>query len=319
MQREDLGPRIEAVRRFNRFWTRRIGVLRDGLLHTPHSLTEARLLFEIANRDGASASELSRDLGLDPGYLSRTLARLEGQGLVAKTPSEADARRRLLSLTSEGREAFSLLDARSREEVSELLGDLSERHRQRLVEAMGTIEGILTEGGIGFKFSEPFFLRAHEPGDMGWIIHRHGTLYAEEYGWDERFEALVARICADFINDYNPARERCWIAEAGGERVGSVLLVEESEEVAKLRLLLVEPEARGMGLGNRLVEECIRFAESRGYAKLTLWTNSVLHSARRIYEEHGFELVDEEEHHSFGKDLVGQNWEITLQDRDPGG
>ena len=304
--------RIEAVRRFNRFWTRRIGVLRDGLLHTPHSLTEARLLFEIANRDGATASELSRELGLDPGYLSRTLARLEGQGLVARTPSEADARRRHLSLTPEGREAFSLLDARSREEVSGLLEDLSERDRQRLVEAMGTIEGILTEGGAGFKFSEPFFLRAHEPGDMGWIVHRHGMLYAEEYGWDERFEALVARICADFINDYNPARERCWIAEAGGERVGSVLLVEESEEVAKLRLLLVEPKARGLGLGTRLVEECIRFARSHGYVKLTLWTNSVLHSARRIYEEHGFELVEEEEHHSFGKGLIGQNWELVL-------
>jgi len=309
MQRDDLATRIEAVRRFNRFFTRRIGVLRGGLLHTPYSLTEARILFEISRRDGLTASDLSRELGLDPGYLSRILARLGRRGLIDKVRSETDGRQRLLSLTSEGQDAFSLLDARSREEVAEMLGEHSEEDQRRLLEAMWTIESVLTRG---FKFSEPFFLRQHEPGDMGWVVHRHGVLYAREYGWDERFEALVARIVADFITSYDPAKERCWIAEMNGERVGCVFVVKASDTVAKLRLLLVEPTARGLGLGTRLVEECIRFARSRGYETLTLWTNSVLEAARHIYEEQGFMLVEEEEHHSFGHDLVGQNWELAL-------
>lgn len=190
-----------------------------------------------------------------------------------------------------------------------MLGELSEGDQRRLLEAMQTIQSVLDKG---FKFSEPFFLRPHEPGDMGWVVHRHGVLYAQEYGWDVRFEALVAQIVADFINDYDPARERCWIAEMDGERVGCVFLVKASDTVAKLRLLLVEPGARSLGLGTRLVEECIRFARSRGYETLTLWTNSVLGAARRIYEKQGFELVEEEEHHSFGHDLVGQNWELAL-------
>jgi DNA-binding MarR family transcriptional regulator/GNAT superfamily N-acetyltransferase len=309
-----LEARVDAVRRFNRFFTRRIGVLREGLLHSPYSLAEARILFEVAHRDLAlTASDLSRELGLDPGYLSRMLTRLEQQGLVEKVRSETDARQRLLSLTPEGKEVFSSLDARSREEVAGMLGDLSEGDQRRLLEAMRTIEGIVgRDSAGGFKFSEPFFLRQHEPGDMGWIVHRHGVLYAKEHGWDERFEALVARIVADFINDYDPARERCWIAEMGGEIVGCVFVVRASDTVAKLRLLLVEPEARGLGLGARLVEECIRFARSRSYEKLALWTNSVLGAARSIYEEHGFELVEEEGHHSFGRDLVGQNWELIL-------
>ncbi len=310
MREEDLETRIEDVRRFNRFFTRRIGVLREGLLHSPYSLTEARILFEIAHRELAlTASDLSRELGLDPGYLSRILARLEQRGLIAKARSEADGRQRLLSLTSAGKDAFSLLDTRSREEVGEMLGDLSEGDQRRLLEAMRTIEGILSKG---LKFSEPFILRPHEPGDMGWVVHRHGVLYAREYGWDERFEALVAQIVADFVNNYDPAKERCWIAEMSGEIVGCVFLVRASDTVAKLRLLLVEPEARGMGLGTRLVEECIRFARSRGYKTLTLWTNSVLDAALRIYEGQGFKLVEEEEHHSFGRDLVGQTWELAL-------
>jgi DNA-binding MarR family transcriptional regulator/GNAT superfamily N-acetyltransferase len=309
MQQKDFETRIDAVRRFNRFFTRRIGALREGLLHTPYSLTEARILFEIAHRDDLTASDLSRELGLDPGYLSRILARLEQQGLIDKVRSETDARRRLLSLTPEGEDAFSLLDGRSREEVAEMLGELSEGDQRRLLEAMQTIEGVLTKG---FKFSEPFFLRTHEPGDMGWVVHRHGVLYAREYGWDERFEALVAQIVADFINNFDPVKERCWIAEMGGENVGCVFVVKASDTVAKLRLLLVEPKARGLGLGTCLVEECIRFARSRGYKTLTLWTNSVLDAARHIYEEKGFRLVEEEEHHSFGKDLVGQNWELAL-------
>jgi DNA-binding MarR family transcriptional regulator/GNAT superfamily N-acetyltransferase len=307
--KDDLEAKIDAVRRFNRFFTRKIGVLREGLLHTPYPLTEARILFEIANRDEATASDLSRELGLDPGYLSRILAGLEHRGLIEKTPSETDARKRILSLTPEGADAFSLLDARSREEVAEMLKELSEGEQERLLEAMRTVEGIL---GRGFKFSEPFFLRTHEPGDMGWVVQRHGELYFREYGWDERFEALVARIVADFVDNFDAAKERCWIAEMEGERVGCVFCVKESDTVAKLRLLLVEPKARGLGLGSRLVEECIRFARSRGYEKLTLWTNSVLDAARHIYEERGFKLVEEEEHHSFGKDLVGQNWELKL-------
>ena len=309
MRGEDLEARVEAIRRFNRLFTRRIGVLREGLLHSSYSLTEARVLFELANREELSASELVRELGLDPGYMSRTLGGLERQGLVEKVRSETDGRRRILSLTAEGEEAFKVLDSRSREEVSEMLGELSEEEQRRLLEAMRTIEGIFEKG---LKFSEPFVLRPHEPGDMGWVVYRHAVLYAAEYGWDERFEALVARIVADFIDGYDPKKERCWIAEMGGERVGCVFVVKAGDTVAKLRLLLVEPEARGVGLGSRLVEECIRFARNRGYEKLTLWTNSVLDPARRIYEEHGFELVEEEEHHSFGKDLIGQNWELAL-------
>jgi DNA-binding MarR family transcriptional regulator/N-acetylglutamate synthase-like GNAT family acetyltransferase len=293
----DLGSRIEAVRRFNRFFTRRIGVLREGLLHSRYSLTEARVLFELANREGLTPSDLSRELGLDPGYLSRTLGRLEEQGLVARVRSHNDGRRRLLSLTPMARMP------------SPCSTGLSEGGQRRLLEAMRIIEGVLRRD---FKFSEPFVLRGHEPGDMGWVVQRHGVLYAREYGWDESFEALVARIIADFVEGYDPARERCWIAELGGERVGCVFVVKGGDAVAKLRLLLVEPEARGLGLGNRLVEECIRFSRNRGYEKLTLWTNSVLDAARHIYEEHGFVLVDEEEHHSFGHDLVGQNWELIL-------
>ncbi len=301
--------RIDAVRHFNRFFTRQIGVLREGLLHSPYSLTEARVLFELARHDHLTASDLCRSLGLDAGYLSRILAHLEQQGLMEKVRSDNDGRQRLLRLTSEGKNAFALLDQRSRDEVSEMLNDLSEEDQQRLLKAMQSIESILD---TGLKFSEPFFLRPHEPGDMGWVTHRHGVLYAQEYGWDQRFEALVAQIVADFINNYNPAREHCWIAEMGGEIVGSVFVVQGSETVAKLRLLLVEPKTRGLGLGTRLVQECIRFARRSGYQKLMLWTNSVLLEARHIYQKAGFTLVAQEEHHSFGHDLIGETWEMTL-------
>ncbi len=301
--------KIAAVRQFNRFFTRQIGVLREGLLHSPYPLTDARILFELGHRAGVTASALCRELGLDAGYLSRILARLEQQGLLEKVRSDNDGRQRLLSLTAEGKNAFALLDRRSRDEVGEMLGELSEEEQQRLLKAMQTIESILTRG---FKFAEPFILRAHEPGDMGWVTHRHGVLYAQEYGWDERFEALVAQIVADFINNYRPERERCWIAEMDGEIVGSVFVVQHDETVAKLRLLLVEPRARGLGLGTRLVEECIRFARRRGYQKMVLWTNSVLVEARHIYQKTGFKLVAEEPHHSFGHDLVGETWELVL-------
>lgn len=304
-----LGERVAAVRRFNRLFTQQIGVLREGLLHSPYSLTEARIIFELANREGLTASEVGGKLGLDGGYLSRILAKLESQGLLEKVKSESDGRQRLLNLTAEGKKAFELLDSRSRDEVAELLNGLNEGEQGRLLEAMGTIEGIF---GHGLKYAEPFFLRQHEPGDMGWVIHRHGLLYAQEYGWDEHFEALVARICADFIVGYDPKKERCWIAEMQGERVGSLFCVRENDAVAKLRLLLVDPKARGLGLGSRLVEECIRFARRTGYQTLTLWTNDVLEGARCIYETKGFKLVAEERHHSFGHDLVGQNWELAL-------
>lgn len=301
--------RIGTVRQFNRFFTRQIGVLREGLLHSPYSLTEARILFELGHSDQVTASKLGRELGLDAGYLSRILARLEQLRLLEKVRSETDGRQILLSLTAQGREAFALLDRRSRDEVSEMLTDLSEEDQQRLLKAMQTIESVLTNG---FKFSAPFVLRPHEPGDMGWVTHRHGVLYTQEYGWDEHFEALVAQIVADFINHYHPERERCWIAEMDGEIVGSVFVVQSSETIAKLRLLLVEPKARGLGLGTRLVEECIRFARRRGYQKLLLWTNSVLVEARHIYEKTGFHLIAEEAHHSFGHDLIGETWELVL-------
>jgi DNA-binding MarR family transcriptional regulator/GNAT superfamily N-acetyltransferase len=309
MLAETLEDRIAAVRQFNRFFTRQIGVLREGLLHSPYSLTEARVLFELAQRQDLTSSDVCHELGLDAGYLSRILARLEQQGLLEKVRSEADGRQRLLRLTPEGEHAFALLNQRSRDEVAEMLSDLSEEDQQRLLKAMDTIQGVLSKG---FKYADPFVLRSPEPGDLGWVIHRHGVLYAEEYGWDEQFEALVAQIVADFITHYKPERERCWIAEMNGEIVGSVFVVQASETEAKLRLLLVEPKARGLGLGTRLVEECIRFARRRGYKKLVLWTNNVLGAARHIYEKTGFKLVAQEAHHSFGHDLIGETWELPL-------
>ena len=309
MRGERPGSRVEEIRRFNRFFTRRIGILREGLLHSPYSLTEARVLFEVARGGDLTASDLSRGLGLDPGYLSRILVRFERQGLLERVPSEADGRRRLLRLTGAGTDAFSDLDRRSREEVAGMLDGLSEGDQERLLDATRTIEQIL--GGHGDP-PAPYLLRRDGPGDMGWVVQRHGELYAGEYGWDATFEALVARIVADFVDDRDPEKERCWIAETGGRNVGCVFLVRENDDVAKLRLLLVEPEARGTGLGSRLVDECVGFARHRGYKKVVLWTNSVLLAARHIYEGQGFKLVEEKEHHSFGKDLVGQNWELNL-------
>ena len=308
MRQGALEERVEAVRRFNRFFTRRIGALGEGLLESSYTLTEARILFEVAHREGAAASDLARDLGLDRGYMSRVLAGLERKGLIEKSRSEEDGRRLRLSLTAEGRGAFSELDERSRREISGMLGELSEEEQTRLLESMSAVEEVL--GGAGS--TRTILLRQPEPGDLGWVVSRHGALYFREYGWDESFEALVARIVAEFAEEHDPARERCWIAEVDGRNAGCVFLVRESETVAKLRLLLAEPESRGSGLGRRLVEECVRFARRAGYQSITLWTNSVLGAARRIYQEAGFELVDEEEHHSFGHDLVGQNWRLEL-------
>lgn len=301
--------RIKAVRHFNRLFTRQIGVLREGLLHSPYSLTEARILFELAQQRELTATQLGRELGLDAGYLSRILTRLEQQGLLEKVRSEADGRQRFLRLTSAGGQEAALLDQRSRDEVAEMLGDLSEGDQQRLLKAMEAIEQILEHS---LKYANPFVLRDPEPGDMGWVTYRHGVLYAQEYGWNERFEALVAQIVADFVRDFKPGRERCWIAEMDGEIVGSVFVVQVSETEAKLRLLLVEPKARGLGLGTRLVEECIRFARRAGYRKLVLWTNSVLVEARHIYQKVGFTLTSQEAYHDFGHDLISETWEMTL-------
>ncbi|MHA2170041.1 MAG: bifunctional helix-turn-helix transcriptional regulator/GNAT family N-acetyltransferase [Candidatus Kariarchaeaceae archaeon] len=305
-QMEDKAKRI---RHFNRFYTRKIGVLREGLLHSQYSLTESRILFELAYGKELTASDLSRELGLDPGYLSRILSNFETLGLITRTRSAKDDRARIIQLTNKGKQEFDVLDMRSREEILELLNNLTNENQDKLLKSMETIEEILAKK---LKFAEPFFLRTHESGDMGWVTYRHGILYMEEYGWDEHFEALVAQIVSDFITNFNPKRERCWIAEINGEIMGSVFVVEDNETDAKLRLLLVEPKARGLGLGTRLVEECIRFSRRVGYKKLKLWTNDVLLDARNIYQKKGFKLVEKNNHHSYGHDLIGENWELEL-------
>lgn len=299
---------MAAVRRFNRFYTTRIGVLGD-YLDSPFTLTEARVLYELAHRETTTPTELSRETGLDAGYLSRIVKSFEQRRLLRRTRSETDGRQSVLTLTGKGHEAFAPLHERSRDEIGGMLEALSDTEQGRLVDAMRAIERLL---GAASDAKRAYLLRAHEPGDMGWVVHRHGVLYAREYGFDERFEALVATIVARFIERFDGKRERCWIAEKDGQNVGSVFLVRKTPTVAQLRLLIVEPSARGAGLGKRLVDECIRFARQTGYRKVTLWTNSVLVSARRIYEAAGFELVAKERHQSFGKDLVGETWDLTL-------
>ena len=306
---ERLAHRVDAVRRFNRFYTRQIGVLGEGLLSSPFSLAEARVLYELAHRDQPTAAELCNELGLDAGYLSRILGGCARRGLVTKQRSPSDGRQNLLALTADGRRAFGLLEQATRDQIGALLEPLSEGGQDRLLQAMSTIETLL---GAPSEPRAPYLLRIHQPGDLGWIVHRHGVLYAEEYGFDEQFEALVAEIAAQFAHNHDPRRERCWIAERDGAPVGSVMLVRQSDEIAKLRLLLVEPAARGLGIGARLVEECERFARRAGYRTITLWTNSVLHAARRIYEQAGYRLVHEQAHHSFGQDLIGETWELAL-------
>ena len=298
---------VEAVRRFNRFYTRRIGVLGEGLLGSEFSLAEARLIYELAQGEHASATALGASLGLDLGYLSRLLQGLRRRGVVGAKRAPQDARQTLLSLTAKGRKAFGALDARSRREMSGMLAPLPAPDRDRLVGAMQTVESLL-----GAPKKGEIALRAHRPGDLGWVVHRHGVLYAREYGWDERFEALVAGIVAQFVARFDPVRERCWIAERGGEILGSVFVVEHSRTVAKLRLLLVEPQARGLGLGRRLVEACIAFARAKGYRKLVLWTQANLAAARAIYRKAGLRLVKTERHASFGHPLVGETWELRL-------
>lgn len=304
---------IHAVRSFNRFYTRQIGVLREGLLKTPFSLAEVRVLYEIAHRRQPTATDLCKQLGLDPGYLSRLLHGFERRGLVRKSASQADGRQSLLALTARGRETFNALDARQSDEVAALLRSLSAAEQSRLVQAMQVIESLL---GPRTEPKTPYILRSHQPGDMGWVVHRHGALYSHEYGYDETFEALVAEIAAKFIQQFDPRQERCWIAEKDGEIVGSVFLVKkspQSKSVAKLRLLYVEPSARGLGIGKRLVDECLRFAQQAGYKKIVLWTQSELPAARHVYQEAGFRLMQQKKHRSWGRDdLVSEIWELKL-------
>jgi DNA-binding MarR family transcriptional regulator/GNAT superfamily N-acetyltransferase len=309
MKDSEFDLRVAGVRRFSRFYTRQIGVLQDHYLRSPFSLTQVRVVYELAHHDKVTATQLSNELGLDLGYVSRILTGFQKRGLLTKTVSKVDGRQALLSLTDEGKQLFAAVDTRSADEIGAMLCRLSPGEQVRLVRAMETVEKLL--GGPSDPHV-PYALRPHRPGDMGWVVQRHGALYAEEYGWDERFEALVAGIVAKFIEEYDPAWEHCWMAEIDGENVGSVFLVKASETVAKLRLLLVEPRARGLGLGNRLVQECIDFARAAGYIKMKLWTNSCLLAARHIYVKAGFVLTESEPHHSFGHDLVGETWELDL-------
>jgi DNA-binding MarR family transcriptional regulator/GNAT superfamily N-acetyltransferase len=299
--------RIATVRAFNRFYTRRFGMLRAGLLGTRHPLPQARVLYELGQRPVTPVAELRRTLNLDAGYLSRLLAGLEADGLVARTQAPEDARRRHASLTTQGREAFAELDARSAAEAGGLLEQLTDQDQRRVLAAMHAIEAAWD----GASPPRSFTLRDPRPGEHGWIVERHGALYAREYAFDESFEARVARIVDDYLRGRDPARERAWIADVAGEPAGCVLCTRHDDDVAELRVLLVEPDARGMGIGARLVQECVEFARRAGYASLRLWTLSILTDARRLYQRAGFALIDEEEHHSFGRDLVGETWELS--------
>lgn len=304
-----LSGQIAQVRLFNRFYTGRIGVLRERLLGTPFSLTQARVLYELGARPGQTSVRLCQELGLDPGYLSRLLKSFSKQGLILRKESPQDRRAAYLSLTPKGRKAFSQLNQLSESEVAGILNALDPADRKQLVDAMDTIQRLLGKPAQ----DAPVRLRSHQPGDIGWVIARHGENYAGEYDWDVSFEGLVAEIAGKFLTRFQPAWERCWIAERAGQRLGSVFLVRHSRNIAQLRLLLVEPEARGLGVGTELVGSCLEFARERGYRKVMLWTNHILHAARRIYLRFGFTLVREEPHHSFGHELIGQVWELDLR------
>ena len=313
MAQTDLSLCIDTVRRFNRFYTRAIGVLQEGWLDSTFSLTEARVLYELAHREKPTATVVGNSLKLDAGYLSRILSTFEKRGLIEKAPSEDDGRRSLLALTGEGRRQFAPLEARTIQQIRGMLQKLSENQQRQLIGAMQTIEKLLAPAEkpeSGAKTS--YLLRPHQSGDMGWVVHRQGLLYAQEYGYDERFEALAAEIVAKFIQHYDAKRERCWIAEKDGEAVGSVFLTAKSRTTATLRLLYVEPAARGLGIGSRLVSECVRFARQAGYEKMVLWTQSELDTARHIYKKAGFRVVEKKRHHSFSKDLVAETWELSL-------
>ncbi|RYX95040.1 MAG: GNAT family N-acetyltransferase [Comamonadaceae bacterium] len=301
---------VKAVRGFNRFYTQRIGVL-DPYLDSDFSLTEVRVLYELAHRDQPTATELARDLALDGGYLSRILRRFEGKGWLDRVPSPADGRQSLLKLTEAGHAAFAPLQQRSRDEAAALLAPLAESERGKFVTALDTVQRMLDRAPAP-PATRTVLLRDLRPGDMGWVVMQHGEIYAREYGWNTGFEGMVADIAGKLIKTFDPAWERAWIAELDGERVGSVFVVRKSKSVAQLRLLILSPQARGLGLGARLTDECLAFARSRGYSKMVLWTNSILTAARGIYMKRGFKLVKSEPYHGFGKDLVGETWELKL-------
>ncbi|NUO76358.1 MAG: bifunctional helix-turn-helix transcriptional regulator/GNAT family N-acetyltransferase [Lysobacter sp.] len=303
---------VDAVRAFNRYYTRRIGVLREGLLDSGYSLTQARVLFELAQREPVAARAIGDALELDPGYLSRILQGFVDAGLIAKTRSEQDARSYVLTLSPRGREAYAQLDRSSHRLTADMLAPLSPPQRDRLLHAFADIERALSPQTL--PAAQRLLIRERGIGDLGWAIERHGRLYADEYGWNQDFEALVAQLFADFASQHDPQRERCWIAELDGERVGCVFVVrnQEQADTAQLRCLLVDPRARGLGVGGRLVDTCLTFARAAGYARMRLWTNDILTGARRIYEQRGFHLVEQYPHHSFGHDLVGQIWERAL-------
>jgi len=302
--------RVQAVRQFNRFYTQKIGVLNEGLLDSGFSLTEVRVLYELAHRHKPTATELCENLNLDPGYLSRMLQKFHKQGLIARTPASTDARQNHTSLTDKGKRTFAPLDERSNERVAEQLEELSPAQQDDVIRGMQTITRLLQPENTP---NVSYVLRPHQSGDMGWVVYRHGVLYSQEYGYDERFEALVARIVADFVQKFDAKRERCWVAERESERAGCIFLVKRSKTIAKLRLLLVEPSARGLGIGKRLVSECVRFARQAGYKKIVLWTQSELHTARHLYEEAGFKLAGKKRHSSWGRNhLVAETWELKL-------
>jgi DNA-binding MarR family transcriptional regulator/GNAT superfamily N-acetyltransferase len=306
----EIATTTEAVRRFNRFYTRRIGVLEESLLGSGLTLSQARVVFELGRRGEWTAGGMASEVGLDAGYVSRLLGSLEKRKLIARRPSETDGRQAIVSLTAKGRERYQLVDGRSQEQIARMLAGLAPPDRQRLLSAMATIESLTGDGPPPV----PYVIRPHRPGDIGWVISRHGALYAEEYGWDETFEGMVAEIAGGFLKGFDARRERCLIAEREGRIVGSAFLVKGPDKgAAKLRLLYVEPNARGLGIGARLVEECRVFARSAGYQRIVLWTNSVLESARRVYEAAGYRLIASEPHHSFGHDLVGETWELELR------
>jgi len=306
--------RTAVVRRFNRFYTRQIGLLQETLHGTAFSLSEARVLYELAHHATSTATQIGNELGLDAGYLSRILSRFRKRKFIEKTTSGSDRRQSLLRLTKAGQKAFAPLDERSAAQTAALLNSLPETDQERLVAAMETIRNLLGGGTEASRTAnrQAYLLRPHQPGDMGWVVHRHGTLYAQEYGYDETFEALVAEIVANFIQHYDTRRERCWIAERDDAIVGSVFLIAASKTMAKLRLLYVEPSARGLGIGGRLVAECVRFARQAGYKKIVLWTQSELDAARHVYKRAGFRIVERKRHHSFSKDLTAETWELEL-------
>jgi DNA-binding MarR family transcriptional regulator/GNAT superfamily N-acetyltransferase len=305
-----VAAQIDQIRRFNRFYTRQIGVLQEHLLKSPFSLTQVRILYELAHRERTTATVLCRELGLDAGYVSRILRGLAKHGLLERRSSSEDARQNELRLTAAGRKTFAALDQQSNEQVEQMLRALPEGNRRHMVEAMQQVERTLTPQTV---LNPPYILRPPQAGEFGWVVQRHGAVYAREWGYDERFEGLVARIVADFIENFDAKRERCWIAEREGEPVGTVFLVRKSDMVAKLRLLLVEPSARGLGVGKRLVEECIRFARQARYRKIELWTQSELKAARSIYKKAGFRIVDRKSHRSWGRTvLVSEVWELKL-------